>query len=467
MSSSGQYLCAVSNNGGIYTSNNYGQTWVATSAPAYTWSSVAMSSSGQYLYATNNNSVPYISNNYGVSWLLITYPGNINLNTVSCSSSGQYIYTGGGGNYISNNYGKTWSTISGAPTSIFASAMSSSGQYICGVHNSGGSIYISSIAATFSNDILVNSLTVGRGGGNISTNVAFGSGALAANTSGYSNTAIGSGTLAANTSGTYNVGIGAGILTNNIAGVSNSAIGHESLYTNNGGSFNNAFGNAALYYNTNGSYNNAFGNDALLANTTGTNNNAFGLYPLQYNTIGSNNIAFGNNAGNYTLNPGGTGAQNNNYCTFIGNNSGTDISGATGYTGSVALGAGATITASNQIMIGTTGETYQFPGLTGIFGGSVSATVFNTTSDYRIKKNVEEIESVVDNLRPVTYLNTITGNQDMGFIAHELQELFPFLVSGEKDGSQNQAINYTGLIPLLVKEIQDLKKQLRLQSSSL
>lgn len=84
-------------------------------------------------------------------------------------------------------------------------------------------------------------------------------------------------------------------------------------------------------------------------------------------------------------------------------------------------------------------ETYQFPGLTGYFGGYVQATTFNSTSDYRIKQNVEEIESVVDNLRPVKYTNTITGNQDMGFIAHEVQELFPFLVSGEKDGPQNQA----------------------------
>ena len=114
--------------------------------------------------------------------------------------------------------------------------------------------------------------------------------------------------------------------------------------------------------------------------------------------------------------------------------------------------------------MGTASETYQFPGLTGYFGGYVQATTFYQTSDYRIKQNVEEIEAVVDNLRPVKYTNTITGNQDMGFIAHEVQELFPFLVSGEKDGPQNQAINYTGLIPLLVKEIQDLKKQLRLQS---
>ena len=47
----------------------------------------------------------------------------------------------------------------------------------------------------------------------------------------------------------------------------------------------------------------------------------------------------------------------------------------------------------------------------------------------------------------------------MGFIAHELQEHFPFLVSGEKDGATNQSINYIGLIALLTKEIQELKQR--------
>jgi hypothetical protein len=49
----------------------------------------------------------------------------------------------------------------------------------------------------------------------------------------------------------------------------------------------------------------------------------------------------------------------------------------------------------------------------------------------------------------------------MGFIAHELQEHFPFLVNGEKDGKDYQSVNYTGLIGLLVKEIQDLKKEVQ------
>ena len=54
----------------------------------------------------------------------------------------------------------------------------------------------------------------------------------------------------------------------------------------------------------------------------------------------------------------------------------------------------------------------------------------------------------------------------MGFIAHELQEHFPFLVSGEKDGAENQSVNYIGLIALLVKEIQELKERMETVESS-
>jgi hypothetical protein len=47
----------------------------------------------------------------------------------------------------------------------------------------------------------------------------------------------------------------------------------------------------------------------------------------------------------------------------------------------------------------------------------------------------------------------------MGLIAHELQEVYPFLVNGEKDGANHQSINYTSLIALLIKEIQELKTE--------
>jgi hypothetical protein len=65
-------------------------------------------------------------------------------------------------------------------------------------------------------------------------------------------------------------------------------------------------------------------------------------------------------------------------------------------------------------------------------------------------------------LNPVTYKNKLTNKQDVGLIAHELQEIFPFLVTGEKDAETYQSVNYTGLIPILIKEIQELKQKVKI-----
>ena len=83
------------------------------------------------------------------------------------------------------------------------------------------------------------------------------------------------------------------------------------------------------------------------------------------------------------------------------------------------------------------------------------------TSDYRIKANVELLGSdfSVSKLVPVKYYNTMLRKDDVGFIAHEVQEVFPQFVVGEKDGEEYQSVNYTGLIAVLVKEIQQLKKE--------
>ena len=65
----------------------------------------------------------------------------------------------------------------------------------------------------------------------------------------------------------------------------------------------------------------------------------------------------------------------------------------------------------------------------------------------------------VDNLKPIIYDHKDTKKTNIGFLAHEVQEYFPFLVSGIKDGEKTQSINYTGLIGVLTKEIQELKKR--------
>jgi hypothetical protein len=87
----------------------------------------------------------------------------------------------------------------------------------------------------------------------------------------------------------------------------------------------------------------------------------------------------------------------------------------------------------------------------------------NSISDYRIKENIHTLDSsyTVDSLRPVIYnkKKELESKKEIGFIAHELQEIYPFLVSGEKDGLDTQSINYLGIIGILVHEIQELKKE--------
>jgi hypothetical protein len=67
----------------------------------------------------------------------------------------------------------------------------------------------------------------------------------------------------------------------------------------------------------------------------------------------------------------------------------------------------------------------------------------------------------VDALKPVTYWNNVLGREDIGFLAHEVQEVIPCLVQGEKDGETMQSIQYHGLIGILVKEIQELKQRVQ------
>jgi hypothetical protein len=95
--------------------------------------------------------------------------------------------------------------------------------------------------------------------------------------------------------------------------------------------------------------------------------------------------------------------------------------------------------------------------------GKMQAVTFNASSDYRMKSDIVDLDDgyTVDGLRPVAYTLTRSGQKDMGFLAHEVQETFPFLVTGEKDGDQMQSMNYNGFIALLVKEIQVLKRENR------
>jgi len=92
-----------------------------------------------------------------------------------------------------------------------------------------------------------------------------------------------------------------------------------------------------------------------------------------------------------------------------------------------------------------------------------NATVI-APSDYRLKEDVQDITnglSIVKQLRPVTYKWKQDNKDGQGFIAHELQEVIPISVSGEKDQLhpdgrvKPQGIDYSSLIPTLTAAIQE------------
>jgi hypothetical protein len=99
--------------------------------------------------------------------------------------------------------------------------------------------------------------------------------------------------------------------------------------------------------------------------------------------------------------------------------------------------------------------------VTGATPGSIVANNLLLTSDRRIKHNLRPIEHTVDDMRPVAFYNQLTGHEDMGLIADELAAVCPLLVAGEKDDPESlQHVNYIGLIAILIKEVQELKKRL-------
>ena len=100
---------------------------------------------------------------------------------------------------------------------------------------------------------------------------------------------------------------------------------------------------------------------------------------------------------------------------------------------------------------------------------SGSATSYNTSSDYRLKENVQPMTgglATVAALKPVNYDWIIDKSAGEGFIAHELQAVIPDAVHGEKDAVNEdgsikpQGVDFSKIVPHLVAAIQELTTRL-------
>ena len=107
-----------------------------------------------------------------------------------------------------------------------------------------------------------------------------------------------------------------------------------------------------------------------------------------------------------------------------------------GWAANVATAPGYTISSRNTTAVAGQYGFYNPNGLVGAINTSGSSTSFVTSSDYRLKENITPMTgalSVVEQLKPCTYTWKADGSDGQGFIAHELAEVVPDCVSGEKD----------------------------------
>lgn len=193
-------------------------------------------------------------------------------------------------------------------------------------------------AKTFSADLTVNGLTVGRGNTGDNSNTALGVSALLTNTAGTDNTAVGNKALKL-TNG------------NGTTGSFNAAFGSVSMENNTTGARNAAFGTQAIRMNTTGNYNSGFGYSALYGVTTASDNTAMGYLAGYNTTTGAKNIFIGSNAGS-RISTGTTANSSGLNSVLIGydvrpladgDNNEIVLSGYNGTAGTVGLGSNTTL----------------------------------------------------------------------------------------------------------------------------
>jgi len=123
-----------------------------------------------------------------------------------------------------------------------------------------------------------------------------------------------------------------------------------------------------------------------------------------------------------------------------------------------------------QLITNTSGQTFtailfENSGTSGSISVSTTSTTYNTSSDYRLKENVDYDFNALDRvaqLKPArfNFIEDADTTVD-GFLAHEVQDIEPEAITGEKDAVDDegnpeyQGIDQSKLVPLLTKAIKE------------
>ena len=364
------------------------------------------------------------------------------------------------------------------------------------------------------NDTTINGVTVGKGGGSVSTNTVLGTSALPVNSSGANNIAIGynSGTLI--TTGSQNTLIGSNSGATNVTGTYNTFVGYSSG-NGNGGSHSDNVGVGANTFAsvTTGNQNVAIGRQALALNTTGSNNTAVGYQAGYTGTIANDNAYFGWNAGNLSTGSSNTfigdsagknmttGQSNTILGRFNGNNGGLDIRTASNYivlcdgdgnvrgyfdnsgifnvgqtVNGITNSNGFTLNVSsgsmsqNHVSGTSSGAYYSIFGYNGSIIGSITqsgttAVLYNVTSDQRLKENIVDAPDASNDIDAIKVrsFDFIADKSPVkyGFIAQELVTVAPDAVHQPSNPDDMMGVDYSKLVPMMLKELQSLRARLK------
>jgi hypothetical protein len=318
-------------------------------------------------------------------------------------------------------------------------AASGSGNLFAGV-NAGSSNATGSDNALFGRDAGANNVAgsgnafFGSGAGKYSTvdgNSFFGKHAGYFTTTGVGNSFFGFEAGRANAIGVRNTFLGSGAGRSS-TGSSNTFVGFDSGRATSTGSSNSFFGTASGVANTTGSENSFFGHQAGNSNSTGLHNVFIGAGSGDASTTGSDNVFIGayagarNISGNRNIyigsSSGGFFDEFGNDNVLIGHqaDAGTDVSN------SVAIGKGAKVELSNQIVLGTTTQNTLVSGKLGIknvpSGGSaplcldqINNIVSLCSANVDLKTTVGDSSALRDPQAEIDLLKTIISEQQKQF----------------------------------------------------
>jgi hypothetical protein len=181
---------------------------------------------------------------------------------------------------------------------------------------------------------------------------------------------------------------------------------------------------------------------------------------INFCTAGSERMRI-NSDGDLLLGTTGTIYSSDERMSLVGNGNGAGIGIKTTFKTGQCLGLWNAGTSGTRHIIRFAAGS----GKTEIGSISHNGSVINYggTSDYRLKENVSPLKdglNRLNQLNPVQFDWKRTGDTSEGFIAHEVQEIFPTAVTGEKDGEEMQTVDYGKITPLLVKAIQEQQTQI-------